>query len=145
MTVSTLSVQDFDLKHTLECGQLFRQIRQDGWYYVHALDRLFKIRQVAPDRIAYAGNIDDDFLMRFFRLEEDLSQILDEISKDESIRVAIQYARGLRLIRQDSWECLISYICSQVSNIPKVRRNVERLSQAFGKPVYLDDLSLIHI
>ena len=139
MTIRTLYVKDFNLKHTLECGQLFRQIHKDGWHYVHTRDRLFKVRQAACDRVQYAGNADDDFLIHFFRLDDDLSQILGAIEKDQHMAAAIQHGRGLRLIRQDGWECLISYICSQFSNIPKIRKNVEWLSSAFGKPVHLGD------
>jgi N-glycosylase/DNA lyase len=134
-----LHVEDFDLKHTLECGQIFRQVYVHGWYYVHACDRLFKIRQAAPDTVQYAGNVDDDFLNRFFRLDEDLSGIVAAMGKDRHMAAAIEHAKGLRLIRQDSWECLVSYICSQASHIRKIRKNVEGLSEAFGEPVYLEN------
>lgn len=139
--MNTLRVRDLDLGHTLGCGQLFRQTCRNGWWEVHAGERLFRIRQSAPDRLQYVGDADEPFLIRFFRLDEDLPAILRSLDKDEHIGAAIRWAHGLRLIRQDAWECLVSFICSQAAHIPKITQTLEALCRTFGRPVCVGDWS----
>ena len=61
-----------------------------------------------------------------------------DISKDRHVKKAVKKYKGLRLIKQDSWECAISYLCSSAANIPKIQMNVELLSKYFGNPIELD-------
>ena len=82
----------------------------------------------------YEG-VDETFLIQFFRLEEDLQPILREIDRDPVIHQAIQTYRGLRLIRQDPWECLISYLCSMAKAIPHIRSIIEGLCRSSGKRI----------
>ena len=80
--------------------------------------------------------------MNFFRLDEDYASIIKSISKDEFIRKAIKENYGMRIIRQDPWECLISYICSANNNIPRITANVRQISKAFGKRLSDDDTDI---
>lgn len=141
--MNSIEVSDFDLRHTLECGQFFRYKKINDFYYVHSRDILFKIKQEG-DKIYYkfADNkkIDEkSFLINFFRLNDNLKDIENELSKDKHLKNAFKKYKGLRLIRQNPWECAISFLCSSASNIPKIQMNVELLSKYFGKPVELDD------
>lgn len=128
-------IQDFSLKYTLECGQFFRYAVINGWYYVNSGGKLFKVRQDG-DKLYYE-NINHGFLVNFFSLDHDYKKIIKSINKDKHIAPAIKRYYGMRIIRQDPWECLISYICSANSNIPKIKMNVELLSQYFGTPIEL--------
>jgi len=136
--MSKTEVKDFSLKHTLECGQIFRTNRVNGWYYVNARDKFFKIKQV-ENEIEFYG-VDKEFVIHFFSLHENLSIILNEINKDRYIKDSINRYRGLRIIKQDPWECLISFICSSASNIPRIRSKLKALSESFGKEISLDGL-----
>ncbi|MEM2920887.1 MAG: DNA glycosylase, partial [Candidatus Bathyarchaeia archaeon] len=78
-------------------------------------------------------NIDD--IRRYFRLDDDLGEMYFEIGRDTYIREAIQAHKGLRLVRQDPWECLASYICSSFNNRAKIRRIVSRLCERFGEEI----------
>ena len=129
-------VKDFNLEHTLECGQIFRINRVDGWYYVNAQDKFFKIKQIRNE-IEFHG-VDKEFIVHFFSLNENLPEILKEINKDKYIKKSIDKYRGLRLIKQDPWECLISFICSSASNIPRIKSKIKALSESFGKKLTLD-------
>ena len=140
-----LTVNNFDLVHTLECGQIFRVRKivenppffgRDDWYYINTRDRFFKARQKG-NRLEFYG-VEEDFLIHFFSLDEPLEQILAEINKDKHINEAIARYPGLRLIRQDPWECLISFICSPASNIGKIKSTIEKLSEYFGRRLALD-------
>ncbi len=130
-----IKVKDFNLEYTLECGQIFRINRENGWYYINARDKFFKICQV-KNELEFHG-VDKDFIIHFFSLNENLSKILKEINRDKYIKRSIDKYRGLRLIKQDPWECLISFICSTASNIPRIKSKLKELSKSFGKSVSL--------
>ncbi len=134
-----IKVKDFNLEYTLECGQIFRINRRDGWYYINAQDDFFKISQ-NKNELKFYG-IDKKSIIHFFSLNEDYSKILKEINRDKYMQKAINKYRGLRIIKQDPWECLISFICSSASNIPRIKSNLNALSKSFGKNVLLDGVS----
>lgn len=134
--MNKLKVNNFNLEYTLECGQIFRINKIDGWYYVNTQGKFFKINQNRNEIEFYGA--DKEFINNFFSLNENLSKILKEINKDKYIKKAINKYRGLRLIKQDPWECLISFICSSASNIPRIRSKLKTLSRSFGKKLTLD-------
>jgi len=125
--------EDFSLKHTLECGQFFRYSETSEGYIVQVRDRAFKIVQNG-DMLSIEGNVDKGFISNLFRLDEPYQKIEEALSDDKYTKTALAKFRGLRLMRQDPWECSNSYICSAASNIPKIKMNVELLSQCFGRP-----------
>jgi N-glycosylase/DNA lyase len=133
---SCIKVIDFNLAYTMECGQFFRYKKISDWYYIHSVDRFFKVRQNG-DRLEFAGT-DEDFIRYFFSLDTSMKEIVAGIPQDRYTRKAFQLYYGLRLIRQDPWECLLSYLCSIASNIPKIQRCLEGMAQAFGEEVHLD-------
>ena len=80
-----LTVNNFNLVHTLECGQTFRVRKIADWYYVNTRDKFFKVKQKGS-RLEFYG-VKEDFLIHFFSLDEPLEQILAEINKDKHKRV----------------------------------------------------------
>ncbi len=139
MTKSKLlltEARDFHLRHTLECGQFFRLRLVNGWYYINSRNKFFKVRQTG-DVIEFQG-VNSEYIRHFFSLDEPLDKILHSISRDKHIKTALKKYYGLRIIRQDPWECLISYICSSASNIPRIRSCVERLAERYGEETSLD-------
>lgn len=93
-------------------------------------ERVFKTRQI-DDGLEFE-NVDAAFVKNYFGLDEDLSKILVEIGKDEHVKVAAETFKGLRIIRQDPWECLISYICATYKSIPAIKQMIFKLSSQFG-------------
>ncbi|MBT3355370.1 MAG: DNA-3-methyladenine glycosylase 2 family protein [Candidatus Scalindua sp.] len=136
--MAKIKVKDFNLEHTLECGQIFRINKQDNWYYVIARDRFFKICQI-NNQLEFHGT-DKEFIIHFFSLDDNLSKILKEINKDRYIKKSIDKYRGLRLLKQDPWESLISFICSTASNIPRIKSKLNALSKAFGNKISIDSI-----
>jgi N-glycosylase/DNA lyase len=130
-----LRIRPFSLKNTLECGQFFRFTEVMGTYMIQTSGRIFSMSQRGDD-VFYEG-VDESFLVRFFRLDESLDSIYKEIDRDPIIHQAIDRYRGMRLIRQDPWECLISYLCSSAKSIPHIRSMIETLCRASGKKVSL--------
>ncbi|MCV0373823.1 MAG: DNA repair protein [Nitrosarchaeum sp.] len=121
-----------DLDNTINSGQVFLWKRLDGfWYGINGQDVL-KVSQ--SGRItSYQGSSTD-----FFRKKDNLGEIICSISKDKTTRLAVKKYLGLRLLRQDPFQCFISFIVSSNSNIQKIRSNLEHLSIKFGKKVSFD-------
>ena len=130
-----LETSDFNLNSTLNSGQLFRYVSFPDHYLIHAGSHLFKIWQKGG-RIFFDG-AGREFVSRFFRLDDDMEEIYRQIGKDDFIGRAIELYRGLRLIRHDPWECLVSFLCSSVKNIPHIKCIVEHLCRHYGPKVSL--------
>jgi N-glycosylase/DNA lyase len=146
--MEAIKVSDFNLAATLECGQLFRYRKvsygigknKHDEYVINYRDLIFRLRQ--EKELLYFSGVDKGFIISFFRLDENYRHIIKAISKDSFIRNAIKANYGMRIIRQDPWECLISYICSANNNIPRITSNVRMISKAFGKKLSDDDADI---
>lgn len=113
------------------CGQAFRWNKHGEWWYGVVRGKVLKIRQTC-DNLEFQ-NADVDFIKRYFGLHDDLPEILSQITKDKHIKAAVKNFNGLRILRQDPWECLMSYICATYKNIPAIKRMLFNLSRKFGK------------
>lgn len=131
------SIVPFSLEYTLQCGQLFRWEKLGDWWYGVVEGTVVKIRQIS-DKLTFQTfprNMNTEFIKDYFRLNDDLLSILSQINKDEHMRRAIQRFHGLRISRQEPWECLISYICATYKNIPAIKNMILNLSKLFGRKI----------
>ncbi|MBI3859887.1 MAG: 8-oxoguanine DNA glycosylase [Thaumarchaeota archaeon] len=87
-----------------------------------------------------SDRLDSSFVRNYFRLDEDLTVVLASIMKDDVEREAIQKFYGLKLVRQERWECLASFVLATNSNIPRIRAMVEKVSSVFGEPLEFEGL-----
>ncbi len=131
-----LSEVPFYLDVTLCCGQVFRWDKVDDWWYGVAGGNVFKVRQLGG-KLEYV-NVDERFVEHYFNLDVDLQKVIDSINKDAHVRRALRDFWGLRIIRQEPWECLISYICATYKSIPAIKHMLNNLAQKFGKKVCFD-------
>lgn len=129
------------LEKTLESGQCFRWRREetDGGEVIYrgiVGTRAARIRQ-ETDGIALLDikEADAPFWRDYFDAETDYEAILNRFSEDEILRRAVSENRGLRILRQEPFETLITFILSQNNNIPRIRGIVERLCAAIGEPI----------
>ncbi|KON31907.1 hypothetical protein AC478_01810 [miscellaneous Crenarchaeota group-1 archaeon SG8-32-3] len=129
-----------NLDVTLCCGQVFRWDKKRDWWYGVVGGKAIKVRQVNAE-LDFA-NADMKFVENYFALDDDLQKISCAVGRDEHIRKALQELWGLRIIRQDPWECLISYICATYKNIPAIKHMLMHLSRRFGEKTILDDMEL---
>ncbi len=134
-----LKCAPFNLDVTLCCGQVFRWNKKQDWWYGVAKNKILKVRQADLNTELEYENTDETFLKNYFGLEDDLQEISAKIGKDPHIRKALQQFYGLRIIRQDPWECLISYICATYKNIPAINHMLNNLSRKFGQKTTLDE------
>ncbi len=121
----------FNLNLTLCCGQTFRWNGSDGWWHGVVQKNLIKIRQ-DENTLLFEG-ADEDFLLNYLGLNDDLQKIYRDINKDHYIEATTNEFKGLRILRQDPWECLISYICATFKNISSIKRMLNHLSNRFGE------------
>ncbi len=131
---------DFDLKKIFTCGQCFRwNENPDGSFTGVALGRAARIWREG-ERILITGTPEDarDVWRGYFDLDRDYRALRESVSVDPYMRRAADFGAGIRILNQDRWETLCSFILSQCSNIPRIKGNVEALGALFGEPVELD-------
>jgi N-glycosylase/DNA lyase len=128
-----LRIPNFSLEHTLECGQFFRWTKVLDTYIVQSSDQIFSLQQKGQF-LSYDG-VEESVLIQYFRLDEDLDTILKGIDRDPMIHQAIRKYRGMRLIRQDPWECLLSFLCSSAKAVSHIRCIIEHVCRSSGEKV----------
>ena len=84
-----------------------------------------------PDEEAALAPLVRDYL----RVDDDMDEVYAALSEDEYLSDAVKQHRGLRVLRQEPWECLIGFICSANNNIPRITANVEDMAASYGMPL----------
>lgn len=133
--------QPLDLRATLESGQVFRWRYDQGWYWGVVGRHPYALCQAEGGlRFRTSASRAEALteLGEFLRLDDDLDAIYQASASDATLATAMDRYRGLRLLRQDPWECLASFVCSSVSNIPRISRNLQSVAEAYGEPVTLE-------
>ncbi len=125
----------FNLEYTLESGQLFRWERMGEWWFGIVSGAGIKVRQEGDALRCSSGSdlLDNNFVTNYFRLDEDLDHILASMAKDDVITKAIEKFYGLRLVRQDPWECLGSFVLATNANIPRIKKMVSSVCTRYGE------------
>ena len=129
---------DFDLRHIFDCGQCFRfnQVSETDYEGV-AFGRALRISQQGDEVILYETSEEDfkNIWYDFFDFGRDYGEIKRTLSCDKSMTAASEYGYGIRILRQELWETLISFIISASNNIPRIKGIVERLCESFGEHI----------
>ena len=134
--------QPIDLEASLLGGQAHRWKREGDWYsgvlgddlvFLQQQDRTIELQSSSGASEAMLSK-----LRRYLRLDDDLEAIYGAITQDANVASQVNRYPGLRVLRQEPWECLVAYICSANSNIETIHLNMERLSDAFGHTLALN-------
>jgi N-glycosylase/DNA lyase len=133
----TLPARDYDLAATLSSGQAFRwRAVDDGWEGVIAGRWVRLVSEPAAIRATLARPESGiGWLEQYLQSRVDLDAVLRTFPNDEPMRVAVAACRGLRLLRQEPWECLASFILSSTKQIVQIQQCVAALCERFGEPV----------
>ena len=134
--------QPLDLAASLESGQSHRWQRDGDWFYGVVRGNFIKVRQHGL-RIEFHSQPWPDasvvpLLQSYLRLDDDIQAIYADIGRDQRVAEMIAIYPGLRLLRLEPWECLVSFICSANTNIPRIHQVVERMAENFGEPITMD-------
>jgi len=121
-----------DLDHTLGCGQVFRWKKERGLWKGVVDGRMAVLRQDGPG-VRILSGMDPERFRSYFRLEDDLEGVYAKLGGDPILADYFKRYRGLRLIRQDPWECLASYVLATNANIPRIQGMIERVCRTFGE------------
>ena len=137
-----------DLKATFDCGQAFRwrETRDEGGAAVFegvVFGDFVRVRQEGGE-VSFACELSapSEFrprLEEYLGLNHDLEAIRAELSADAPLAEIIPKYPGLRILCQEPWECLVSFICSANNNIKRISQNVEDIAAAFGERIETAD------
>ncbi|MEM3172933.1 MAG: DNA glycosylase [Candidatus Nitrosotenuis sp.] len=123
-----------NLEHTINSGQVFLWERYGSkWYGIHGDDVLLVDQSNPEIVVSYSGEKYD-----LFRQSDNFNKVIREIVKDAIIKEATKRFAGMRLLRQDPFQCYISFIVSANSNIQNIRLSLYKLAKKFGKKVRFD-------
>ena len=125
----------FDLKQTFMCGQCFRWSEtENGGFSGIAMGRSLELFQ-NDDEITLRGISEEDIPVwkSYFDLDTNYSDYIKRFSADETLKAACAHSPGIRILRQEPFETLISFIISQNNNIPRISGIIGRLCESFGE------------
>ena len=125
----------FCLEQSLFCGQAFRWERKEGAFFGVAGDRVLTVAQTEAQLLFYNASGRDvrEFWVPYFSLDEDYPAVNALFARDPLLREAGKAAGGIRILRQDPWEALCSFIFSSNNNIPRITGMIRRFCRLFGQ------------
>ena len=128
----------FDAKFTLDSGQAFRwSERPDGGWHGVAYGKAVTVLEKG-NKIVLEGADEEDFekiWRRYFDLDRDYVKICKSFEKDRALKEAVDFCPGIRILRQEPWETLCSFIISQNNNIPRIKGIIDRLCASLGDDI----------
>ena len=128
------SAQELDLIKTFECGQCFRWNADDnGVYFGAASGKALRIWQEDSRIVCSAENEEISFWRNYFDLDADYDDSLHCFTKPDYLKVCADFGKGIRILRQEPWEALCSFIISQCNNIPRIKKIISALCSTFGE------------
>ena len=133
------NANSFNLRDIFECGQCFRWNKEDDESYTGVIENnVLNVKNI-ENKIIFKGicngNI-QEIVTNYFDLNRDYTKIKNELSKiDDYLKNSIKYGEGRRILNQDLWETIISFIISANNNIPRIKGIIERLSKKYGKEI----------
>lgn len=145
----------FELKDIFECGQCFRWNEQEDRSYIGVIKngviQVKKEKKICKEKngakeinktkeiITFTGKCDgnlQEIVEKYFDLNRDYEKIKSQLENiDEYLKTSIEYGKGIRILNQDLWETIISFIISANNNIPRIKGIIERISQKYGNKI----------
>lgn len=131
--------KSFKVKDIFDCGQCFRWNEQpDGSYTGVIGNNVLNVAQ-EEHKITITGTCDgniEEIVRNYFDLDRDYEKIKEKLSKvDDYLAESIRYGEGIRILNQDLWEMIISFIVSANNNIPRIKGIIERMSKRYGNKI----------
>ena len=135
-------IESFDLKDIFDCGQCFRWNKEDNGSYTGVVKNGVLNVYCDNEKIYFKGILNEDikeFVYRYFDFDRDYDKIKKVLSKiDKYMEESIKYGNGIRILNQDLWETIISFIISANNNIPRIKGIIDRLSKNYGTKVVFE-------
>ena len=133
------NINSFELKDIFDCGQCFRwNEEQNGSYTGVFGENVLNVSKISNE-VIFKGICKEDIketVEKYFDLNRDYQKIKNQLMQiDEYMKKSIEYGQGIRILNQDLWETIISFIISANNNIPRIKGIIERLSKKYGKEI----------
>ncbi len=134
-------IPTFDAKNIFECGQCFRWNKEKENGYIGVFENsVVRVEQTSKSIYFEGVNSQDKNLQEicfsYFDMQRDYEVLQKQLEKaDSTLGQSIQYGQGIRILNQDLWETMISFIISANNNIPRIKGIIERLSENYGKHI----------
>ena len=134
------SPSSFELKDIFDCGQCFRWNKENDYSYTGIWKNNVVNVKKENDNIIFTGVSDaenfEEEINKYFDMDRDYEEIKEKLSKiDDNMKTSIEYGKGIRILNQELWETIISFIISANNNIPRIKGIIERLSKNYGKKI----------
>ena len=133
------NIKSFELADIFECGQCFRWNKQEDGSYTGVFKGNVMNVQKEGKTVIFKGICTGDIkeiTEEYFDLNKDYEDMKKRLSLiDENIKISVEYGKGIRILNQDLWEMVISYIISANNNIPRIKGIIERMSKAYGRKI----------
>ena len=131
--------ESFELKDIFECGQCFRWNENENGSYTGVINNGVLNVEKQGKKIFFTGILDQDIkeVVRFyFDLDRNYEEIKMQLSNiDKYLKTSVEYGKGIRILNQDLWETIISFIISANNNIPRIKGIIERISKEYGTEI----------
>jgi len=131
--------ESFELKDIFECGQCFRWNENEDGTYTGVINKGVLTVEKQDKKIIFTGILDGDIekIVRFyFDLDRNYEEIKAQLSNiDKYLKTSVEYGKGIRILNQDLWETIISFIISANNNIPRIKGIIERISEKYGAEI----------
>ena len=133
------NIKSFELADIFDCGQCFRWNKQEDGSYTGIFKENVMNVQKNGNTVIFKGICNGDIkeiVQDYFDLNRNYEEIKEKLSQiDDNMKVSIEYGQGIRILNQDLWEMIISYIISANNNIPRIKGIIERLSKTYGREI----------
>lgn len=130
------TAENFDIEAIFTCGQCFRWKRENnGSYTGVAKDRVLNV-SAEGDKIVFSNTTEEEFSdiwEDYFDFKRDYKKIIDQLSKNDVIAESVEYGKGIKILRQDFFECMLSFIISANNNIPRIQKIIDTMSMMWGE------------
>ena len=131
--------ESFELKDIFECGQCFRWNENKNKSYTGVINKGVLNVEKKGTKIIFTGKLDGDIeqiVRYYFDLDRNYNEIKSQLSNiDKYLKQSIEYGEGIRILNQDLWETIISFIISANNNIPRIKGIIERISNKYGREI----------
>ena len=134
-------VENFNPKDIFECGQSFRWYKEkDDSYTTIAYGKVVNVRKEGTDVVLYPTDMEDfnNIWLHYFDLERDYTVIKEALSLDPILEEAIEFGEGIRVLNQEPFEMVISFIISANNQIPRIKKSIESIALNYGKKIDMD-------
>lgn len=138
------NIKNFELEHVFECGQCFRWNKtEQGTFIGVAFGKVIEVEKKDNNLVIY-NTTEEEFnniWLDYFNLRRDYKKIKEELSEDPLLKKSVDFGNGIRILKQEPFEILISFIISANNRIPMIKREINTISKKWGKEIkYKDDI-----